>query len=191
MKFKSLSTQILVLLLTLTLNGCATPPSHLIVAPDLIVTPAINHNNKQAQLDVVDMRTANHIVQILREGEAANLLSAQENLEDTIQNSLRKHWQKQGLTIKANSMNAISIAIEKAVISVIQETMEYKVQTEIVLKVTINNGEETLTSTFKNRGNSDGPLRADIAVLERNFNQRLAKLLQQILANEKISHFLK
>lgn len=191
MKFNSFFIQIILLMLALTLNGCATPPSHVIVAPDIIVTPAIYHNNKQAQLDVIDMRTTNHIVQILREGEAATLISSQERFEETIKHNLSKHWKKQGLAIKTNGNNSISVEIEKAVISVVQDTMEYKVQTEIVLKVTINNGEQTLTSTFKNRGNSDGPLQADIAVLERNFNQRLATLLQQMLANEKISHFLK
>jgi uncharacterized lipoprotein len=191
MKLNSFYIQITLLILTLALNGCATHPSHIIVAPEIISPAAIYHNNKQAKLDVVDMRTANHVVQILREGEAATLLSAQERLEDTIKNNLSQHWKKQNLAIEASGINAINVAIEKAVISVVQDTMEYTVQTEIVLKVTINNGKQTLTSTFKNRGNSDGPLRADIAVLERNFNQRLADLLQQILANKKINDFLK
>jgi len=162
-----------------------------IVAPDIMMTPAISHNNKQTQLEVVDMRTANHVVQIMREGEASTLVSAQERLEDTIKNNLIKHWKNQSLTISDNAINTINVSIEKAVISVSQETMEYKVQTEIILKVTVKNGSQTLTSTFRNHGNSDGPLQADIAVLERNFNQRLATLLQQILANKKIHDFLK
>jgi len=191
MKLSSLYAQIIPLTLILGLGACANLPSHLIVAPDIMVTPAINHNNKQAQLNVVDMRTVNHIVQILRKGEAATLLSAQERLDETIRNNLATHWEKQGLSIQSNGINTINIAIEKAVISVSQETMKYKVQTEIVLKVTVSNGEKTLTTTFNNRGNSNGPLQADIAVLERNFNHRLATLLQQILASEKISNFLK
>jgi len=191
MKLSAYSAQFLTFLLILTLTACANIPSHLIVAPDNIATPAINHNNKQAKLDVIDMRTSNHVVQILRKSEAATLLSTQERLEDTIKNSLSKHWSKQSLIIQDYATNTLNIAIEKAVISVSQETMEYTVKTEIVLRVTVNNGVETLTSTFSNNGNSDGPLQADIAVLERNFNQRLAKLLQKILANEKISHFLK
>jgi len=177
--------------LTLGLSACSNIPSHLIVAPEIIASTAVYHHNKQAQLDVIDMRTANHIVQIIRTGEAATLLSARQNIEDTINNTLNKHWQKQGLLINNRGNNVINIAIEKAVISVNQKTMEYKAQTEIVLKVTINNGVQTLTSTFKNRGNSDGPLTADISVLERNFNLRLTKLLQQILTNEKIKNFLK
>jgi len=172
------------------LAACSSTPSHVIVAPDLMTIPAIYHQGKHAQLNVVDMRTANHIVQVLRKGEAATLLSAQARLEGIIKVNLTEHWKKQSLQIQSNASNTINVSIEKAVISVEQQTMEYKVQTEIVVKVTVNNGEQTLTTTFNNRGNSDGPLQADIAVLERNFNLRLAKLLSQILANEKIAKFL-
>jgi len=191
MKFNSFYSKAITFTLILSISGCASIPSHVIVAPDIMVTPAVFHNNKQAQLDVIDMRTANHVIQIMRKGEASTLISARERLETTINNKLNKHWKKQGLTLNYSGINTINVAIEKAIISVIQETMEYKVQTEIMLKVTVNNGSQTLKSTFKNRGNSDGPLQADIAVLERNFNQRLAKLLQQILANKKISDFLR
>jgi uncharacterized lipoprotein len=179
------------LIFTFLLGGCASAPSHLIVAPEIIAPSVSQPVAQQATVNVIDMRTANHIVQILREGEAATLLSSQERLEDIIKNSLSKHWKQQGLTIQNNATNSINIAIEKSVISVEQETLSYQVQTEIVLKVSVNNGIQTLTSTFRNRGNSEGPFKADIAVLERNFNQRLANLLQQILANEKINRFFK
>lgn len=176
---------------SLILSGCSNTPSHLIIAPEIIATPVVKHINKQATINVVDMRTANHIVQILKEGEAATLFSAQERLEDIIKSSLSKNWQQQGLVISTDAINNINISIEKAIISVTQETMSYQVQTEIILKVAVNNGEQTLTSTFKNRGNSKGPFKADVAVFERNFNQRLANLLQEILANKKLNQFLK
>jgi uncharacterized lipoprotein len=172
------------------ISGCTNTPSHLIIAPDIMETPNISYSNKQIQLNVTDMRTSNHIVQVMRKGEAATLISAEKRLEKTIKNTLNKHWIKQGLSIQDGAINSIKISIEKAVISVNQEMMKYKVQSEIVLKITITNGSQTLTNTFRNRGNSEGPLKADIAVLERNFNQRLANLLQQILANKKISNFL-
>ena len=191
MKTSSLNKKIITSLLLLCISACANIPNHLIVAPDISDTTNVRYVNKNAQLTVTDMRTANHIVQILREGEASTLISAQESLNNTIKVALQEHWQKQGLTLQDIGNNKITVTIDKAVISVAQETMSYKVQTEIVLIVNINNGSETLTSTFNNRGNSEGPLQADIAVLERNFNQRLATLLQQILANEKISNFLK
>ena len=191
MKFNTYYFQTITLIFALSLSACATIPSHLIIAPEIMDTPAIYHHNKQAQLNVIDIRTSNHVLQILRQGEAATLLSPQQSIENTIKNSLSTQWKKQGLAIEKNGLNSINIAIEKAVISVVQDTIKYIANTEIVLRVTINNSKQTLTSTFKNKGNSDGPLQADIAVLERNFNQRFAKLMQQILTNEKINNFLK
>ena len=190
MKFNTVIHQVTACLLLLGLYGCANVPSHIIIAPEIMNASNTVQSNKKAQLDVVDMRTSNHIVQIMREGKAAILVSAQERLENTIQDTLTKHWKNQHLTLNSNAINSITISIDKAVINVEQATLEYKVQTEIILKVVVNNGSETLTSTFKNRGNSNGPFKADIAVLERNFNERLAKLLQQIIANQKINDFL-
>jgi len=191
MKSKNNLLPIASLIIAFLLTGCTSAPSHLIIAPEMTTSSVMRHIDQQATISVVDMRTASHIVQILREGEAATILSSQDRLEDIIKSSLSKHWQQQGLTIQTGAVNSINIAIDKAKISVKQETLSYKVQTKIVLKVTINNSEQTLTSTFKNSGNSHGPFKADIAILERNFNQRLANLLQQILANEKIKLFLK
>ncbi|WP_159818546.1 YajG family lipoprotein [Colwellia sp. 20A7] len=190
MKFNTVIHKVTACLLLLGLYGCANVPSHIIIAPEISSPSNTVQNNKQAQLDVIDMRTSNHIVQIMREGKAATLVSAQERLENTIQETLTKHWKKQQLTLNNNAINTINITIDKAIINVEQSTFDYKVQTEIILKVIVNNGSETLTSTFKNRGNSDGPFKADIAVLERNFNERLAKLLEQIIVNQKISDFL-
>jgi len=184
-------TTILALTFSSLLSACSSIPSHLIVAPDIISTPRLNYGDKQVQLEVIDMRTANHIVQILQEDEAAILMSAQIRLEDTIKQTLTNQWKKQGLQVSSLATNTIKIAIEKTLISVNQQTIKYQSQTEIILKVIVNNGHQTLTSTFKNRGDSKGPLHADIAVLERNFNQRLANLLTQILANEKINTFIK
>lgn len=191
MKSKKQLFSIISLIITFLLTGCASTPSHLIIAPEIITPPISKQINQQASLNIIDMRTANHIVQILRENEAATIFSAQERLEDIIKNSLSKHWPRQGLIIKNSAANAINIEIEKALISVKQETFKYQVQTEIVLKVHIDNGIKTLKSTFKNTGSSKGPFKADIAILERNFNQRLANLLQKILANDKINNFLK
>ena len=190
MKLNTFIPQMGIFILLLTLYGCTNVPDHIIIAPDITNITANTNHNKQMQLDVIDMRTSTHIVQITSKGEAAILVSAQKRLEQTIKSTLSEHWTKQNLTIRNNAANKIKISIEKAIISVNQTTLEYDAQTEIILKVVVNNNPQTLTMTFKNRGSSEGPLKADIAVLERNFNERLSKLLQQILTNKKINDFL-
>ncbi len=178
------------LCLAATLSACSSAPTHLIVAPDLQVAASNLYADKSAQLKVTDMRTSNHIVQILKPGEAATILSSSERLEKIIENTLQDNWQKQGLAFSSLANNQIDISIEKAIISVEQATMSYNTQSEIILQVRINNGSQTLTNTFKSRANSEGALKADIAVLERDFNQNLNTLLQQVMQSKDIKAFL-
>jgi len=184
-------SQLFALFLIFTLGGCASSPTHLIIAPDLMTQSNVYYDNKQATLSIVDMRTAAHIVQIMQEGEAATLLSADIAIEDTIKQTLTTAFTQQGLKFSEAANNKMRISIDKAIISVSQDTLNYQSQTEIVLTVTLDNGEQTLTTTFNNRGNSKGPFKADLAVLERNFNQRLANLLAQILTSEQLHTFTK
>jgi len=199
------------LLFIIILSACSNTPSHFIIEPNIVNTPSANYNNKTAQLEVTDVRTARHLVQISEEGEAAILFSAEKRIEETIENTLTTQWKKQSLLINRantnsssntntsdtntskpiNNTNKIHIIIEKAITRVTQYTLNYQIKTEIIIKVRINNGLQTQTTTFKNTGNSEGALQADIAALESDFNQNLTSVLTQVLSNKKIQSFLK
>ena len=176
--------------LLVTITACSTAPTHLIITPQVHLPASNQFSNQQAQVTVVDMRTSTHIVQILRKDKAATILSAEQRLEYIIQDILTTQWQQQGLQFNASAKNNITITIEKAIISVDQESVSYTTQSEIILKVSIDNTKQTLTSRFKNRAHSEGALKADIAVLEREFNQHLSSLLKQILTSKDIKKFL-
>ncbi len=190
-KIKTITATTLLVLLT----ACANKPSHVVIAPDLsIAKSTTNQNlyqNKQASISISDLRSAQHVVQILRKDEAAEVYSSQQPLNNVIEQTLATEFKKQGLTINAQANNAIEIIIDNALISVQQEMVKYQVNNELVIRVKINNGTQTLTNTFKARGTSEGPLNADIAVLERDFNQQLAKLLAQVISNTEIQNFIK
>jgi uncharacterized lipoprotein len=188
---KTLASVTLLVLLT----ACANKPTHVVIAPDLSITNSTqNHNqhqNKQASITVTDMRSAQHVVQILRKDEAAEIYSSQQPLNSIIKQTLISEFKKQGLEVKDQANNAIDIIIENSLISVQQEMIKYQVNNELVIRVKVNNGKETLSNTFKVRGKSEGPLSADIAVLERDFNQQLSTLLSQIVSNVEIKDFIK
>lgn len=170
--------------------SCTSKPTHLIVSPQVYLAPSNLLTNKAVNIAVVDMRTSTHIIQILEKDEAAVILSAELRLEDTIEELLVSHWKRQGLVITSPTENNMTVTIEKAIISVAQESVSYTTQSEIIIKVTIDNDEQTLTSSFKKRAYSEGALQADIAVLEREFNQHLSALLKQILISKDIRNFL-
>ena len=178
-------------LLSAFLISCSVLPTHVVVAPELLSLNNANYQNKQATFTVNDLRVAKHVIQILRKDEAAQLMTSQDTLTNIIEQSLLPHYKKQGLMINNAASNHIEVLIDKALINVDQTLMSYKVTNIIALRVKINNGEKTLTKNFNVKGSSNGPLKADIAVLERDFNQQLASLLTQILNHHELSSFMK
>ena len=176
-------------------SACANKPSHVVISPDLTITNGTvtqaKYKNQQASMTITDLRGAQHVVQIIRADEAAELYSSQAPLKQIIEKTLINEFKKQGLDVNAQANNAIEVIIDSALISVQQEMMQYQVNNELVIRVKVNNGAQTLSNTFKVRGTSEGPLSADIAVLERDFNQQLTKLLAQVLNNAEIQHFIK
>ncbi len=179
-----------VYLLLASVFGCSTAPTHIIVSPQVDLTPSNQLAEKQAHLSVIDMRTSTHIIQILKKGEAATILSSKSRLEDIFQDVLTTQWKKQGLSFSDGAKNKITITIDKAIISVVQESVSYDTQSEIIVKVSIDNSLKTLSSHFKTRGHKEGALKADIAALEKEFNQHLSTLLKQILNSKDIKSFL-
>jgi uncharacterized lipoprotein len=181
--------------LLVLLSACANKPTHVVIAPDLSIINSTStlteYQNKEASITVTDIRRAQHVVQILRKDEAAEIYSSQQPLSNIIKQTLISEFKKQGLAINTQANNAIEVIIENSLISVQQEMMKYQVNNELMIHVKVNNGEQTLSNTFKVRGTSEGPLSADIAVLERDFNQQLTKLLTQIINNVEIRNFIK
>ncbi|MEW6982329.1 YajG family lipoprotein [Colwelliaceae bacterium 6471] len=179
------------ILLTLCLFGCANQASHLIVAPEIntLVTPL--YNQQIASLQVADMRSGSHVLQILRVDKAAELYSPQAPIADVINRQLEKAYQQQGLVLAEQADKQIMVYIDTALISVQQTLMNYQANSHISLRVAVVNQDKTLTKTFTIKGNSNGPLRADMAVLERDFNQQLAKIIEQILTNTDIQQFIR
>jgi uncharacterized lipoprotein len=190
-KIKTLAATTLLLVLT----ACANKPTYVVIAPDLSINNSASsqsaYQNKQASFTVTDLRSAQHVVQVLRKDEAAEVYSSQQPLNRIIEEALAAEFKKQGLDINAQAGNAIEIIIDNGLSSVQQEMMKYQVNNELVIRVTVNNGSQTLSNTFKVRGTSEGPLGADIAVLERDFSQQLTQLLSQVINNIEIQRFIK
>lgn len=189
-------TAILSFFLLFGLSACNNTPSHIIIAPQLMNTTPIKYSNKQLNFSVVDNRTTSHVVQILKADQAAQLFSSQDHLQKTIHTTLSQALKKQGivltdLAIDQSDTNKLTIYIDNALISVQQDTLKYKANNEITLRAVVTNQAQTLTKNFTTRGNSNGPLTADLAVLERDFNQQLGKLLTQILNNAELATAIK
>lgn len=181
----------LVIGLVSLITACSTIPHHVVVSPELIESSKGIYFDNQVQLRVIDQRTNKFVVQITEENKPAILLSSQKSLSQIITQSLTPVLNKQGLKINKFTNKHLEIVIDTALISVQQNLLNYKAKNTISLKATVKNGETKLTKNFTITGDSKGPLTADIAVLERDFNNQLASTLLRITNSVEVQAAIK
>jgi len=184
-------TLLLTLVLLITIVACTTLPRHIVVSPEVIGYSKNIYFDKSIQLNIIDQRSANYVVQIIKDGEPAKLLSSQDSLSNIISNALIPVFRKQGLALNQYATTNLNIMIDSALINVQQSMMNYTASNTIALSVSLTNTNKVISKSFTVSGNSSGPLVADIAVLERDFNHQLAGLLAKISNDIEIQNAVK
>jgi len=178
------------LIVTCLLAGCSSAPSHIILSPQITFKATPSYTNQTVSVEIKDLRTNNHIVQVLQADKAAQLFSPSIPLANAITEHLTRFLNQQGLNTTGGN-TVVAIQIDKAIVSVEQALMKYQANSEIQLTISVNKGDKTLTQVIKSKGNSNGPLKADIAVLERDLNQQLGKVITDIATNLELIEFIK
>jgi len=179
------------LLISLILTSCASAPKHIVISPESSAKVTKVYQGQSINLRITDQRPATHIVQILKEKQAATLISSQQMLTSIIDKTLRPQLKAQGLNVTSIAAINFDVIIDIALINVQQELLKYRANNVITLVAKISNAEKTLTKTFTIKGKSNGPLIADTAVLSRDFNQQLATLIGQLINSEEIKAFIR
>ncbi|REL25677.1 hypothetical protein DXX93_03305 [Thalassotalea euphylliae] len=176
------------------LAACSTKPSQVIVAPQISQSATPIYSGKQISLNVIDLRTSNHLIQILRKGKPAELFSPAQSLPDALNASLNQYLTAQGLaTQEPNTQDgatAMTVSIEKALVSVQQSLVKYQASSEIRLLINITKGDKTYSQVLTSKGKSNGPISADVAVLERDLNQQLGKVISDLANHPELIAFM-
>lgn len=183
----------LLLIITLLniITACTTLPRHIVVSPELIGYSKGVYFDKSIQLNIIDQRTGNQVVQILEDGEPAKLLTSQDSLTNIINTAISPVLRKQGITLDQFANITVDITIDTALITVQQSLVNYTAKNTIALTVSVSNSNQVTTKSYNTSGSSAGPLVADIAVLERDFNHQLASLLVRIANSNEIQNAIK
>lgn len=176
------------LILLLILQSCISPPKYIVISPELFGYTKDIYKDKSIQLNVVDQRSYSHVVQILKDDKPATFFSSQDLLTNIVKQTLIPMYNKQGIQVTELSPIKVDVYINDALITVNQNFVDYHATNAIKLTISVLSDENPVSKTFSSKGRSHGPLNADMAVLERDFNHQLAKLLINIANNADIQN---
>ncbi|MBO9489436.1 hypothetical protein J7384_03580 [Endozoicomonas sp. G2_1] len=195
MTIKHITSIALISLMTI-LSGCASKPNNIIVAIDYVTPAPLSYANSSANIKAQDLRPQQHIVQIRKKDQAARLISSANSLTKQIAAKASQGFKQQALTIDQHSQKQITLVLQKALIDVEQSLVKHKTKSEITLQVQAivpnldGHGYKSFSKNFNTTSTSEMPLTPDIAVLERDFNQSLARVINNIIADEELHQFI-
>lgn len=169
--------------------GCSNAPSHFIIN----TAPAISSNSpvvKNIAINVIDPRSRQAILRLTDAGKHS-YLSSNIPTAELVKQGFGDHIRQQ-LAIGTNptSSSALSITIDKMALKLDQGVVSYETQSLIVFNIAINKGTKMLNKTFKRQGTSKGPLKADIAVLEREFSALLVQIYNDMSNDSQVRSYL-
>lgn len=172
-------------------SGCTTSSPFLIIDPDIQTSAKVHYVNKPASFSITDERQHTELLTITQDNAVIEKQSTQAPMTEIIATSLTREFEKQGIALTENANTAINIKIDDALIDVQQTTFSYEATTTITLRLIIESSSQTLTQTFNNTSKTKGPLKADIVMLETNFNRQLNKVITEAVNNEEIITFIR
>jgi len=173
--------------LLLAITGCAQMPGQFVLAPNLQVPSMKAGQALSHSVTVNDMRAYQYLLTLEHGQEKRQLLNSDRAPEQVIRATLSN-----ALASNKVALTAVDYRVEIAelLINVKQRSLKFESNSSIVLLVNINKGDGELSKTFKRTGNSYGPLKADIAVIERDFNLLLGQLLQDIANDQELLQYI-
>lgn len=170
------------------ITSCTTAPTHFIVSTNPVVSTNVPIT-KHIAIHVTDPRARQAILRTTNQGKHS-YLSAQEPTVEFVKQGLSAHLKQRAIGVSDNAGDQLLITIDKMALKLDQGTISYQTRSLIVFNVIINNGNQTLKKTFKRQGTSKGPFKADIAVLEQDFNQLLTLIYSDISQDPQVKSYL-
>ena len=153
--------------------------------PPLTVVPQANQGvqiTQPLQLSINDNRSHNYLLRIEHGTDSAQFSPSNPLISEAVKGYLTKT-----LTLQDNASSSLHIDIDEAIVRVSQKTMSYQANHEIAIRTTLQYGNKTLRKTFSGKSQSEGAFKADPAVLEREFSDLLARILNDMLNDPQIS----
>lgn len=165
----------------LTLAACQSAPAPLHLNPQLDTTVT----DQQIALTVRDQRAHNHVLRLENSDQTAEFATADPSLASLISTALASRWQ---LDDQADAR--LQVVIQDATLVIKQGTLRHDTEHRIRIQAQLETSRGEFSKTFTGQRESNGPLRADIARIEREFAALLGSVLTDLANDEQLNRHI-
>ena len=173
------------------LSGCASKPETIVLQPNVTNMQGKVYQDHSAKLVVSDLRSTNHVVEVLGIEKPSTMIDASSSLQSVLNTEFSEELASQGLKVSNDSKVKLQFLVERARTYVNQDVLDYRANTIIKLKVKVDTVTQTMSKTFTQRATSRGAFDADMEDLQIDFNRQLSKLISKVLTDQQLQEFIK
>lgn len=161
-----------------TLSGCQSSPQPVALNPQL----ATSATGDQISLRVRDQRAQNHIMRLEQNDNTAEFATADPSLASLISDRMGQRWE-----VVDEAGAHLEITIIDALFVIKQGSLRHDTAHNVRLHAKLTTADAEFEKTFRGSRESNGPLRADIRRIEREFAGLLADVLTDIAEDEQLT----
>lgn len=161
-----------------TLSGCQSSPQPVALNPQL----STSASGDQISLRVRDQRAQNHIMRLEQNDNTAEFATADPSLASLISDRMGERWE-----VVEEASAHLELTILDALFVIKQGSLRHDSTHNVRLHAKLTTADAEFEKTFRGSRESNGPLRADIRRIEREFAGLLADVLTDIAEDEQLT----
>lgn len=168
-----------------TISACAPKPVKMIFAPPSEQGQSNLYRGENYQITVNDYRAEKHLLKVIR-GDDTEHHQPGSPIIQNLTKSLKQSFKHQGITVNDYAGDQIIVDIIQLETVVEQTLVDYQASMSVELKVTIKNGNKRTYKHFTGHSERSNYLKYDLALLERDLNALIERVLADMYADSYI-----
>tara|TARA_R110002126_G_scaffold119373_11_gene260253 strand:- start:4614 stop:5165 length:552 start_codon:yes stop_codon:yes gene_type:complete len=179
-----------VLLFILLLAGCASKPPSLIVSPQVFWPQAPSLTQSTFSFYLLDQRSSLNTL-IIQRGDTNQGYATVNDLRADLQQTVANALQQRGATLTNQSQRSLTIQINQLQARVNQRPLDHEVVNRVTMTIIVQNNGDSFSKAYSGDSRQIAPLRADIAVIERELRVLTEQVLTDLLSDNSWQTFIR
>lgn len=170
----------LLLIVLLTLAGCATKVPSFIVTPQIFWPQTTELNGSQFSFAVVDLRPRPQSLTI-KQGNNENHYRTSNDLRLQLEQTISSALQDKGASVAPHHAVQLKIQLNQLQANVLQRPLDHQVVNQVVLTVFVQHDNGSFTKSYAGDSSYTAPFKVDLAAVERELRILTEQVLNQLL----------